>query len=189
MRPHLIEHAVVTFLKQSYNTPWCQVPSWRLCSGRFISKDCRLTLGLPGGLPRGQKQQRGYQTKAQIIKKQGAAFLHPTYENQPGNSAAQIFAGEQDGKGLPTDEQTFAVLGGGITGLAAAYYLTREIPTAKITIYEGSDQLGGWLRSKRVDVEQGTVLFETGPRTLRSNTPAGMVILEMVSVHGTVLLE
>lgn len=59
------------------------------------------------------------------------------------------------------------VLGGGITGLAAAYYLTRDNPNAKVTLYEASDRVGGWLSSKRVDVHDGSVLFEAGPRTLR----------------------
>lgn len=60
-----------------------------------------------------------------------------------------------------------AILGGGITGLASAYYLTKQIPHAKITVYEASDRLGGWLSSKRVPVKDGNVLFEAGPRTLR----------------------
>lgn len=60
-----------------------------------------------------------------------------------------------------------AILGGGITGLASAYYLTKELPRAKITVYEASDRLGGWLSSKRVPVKDGSVLFEAGPRTLR----------------------
>lgn len=60
-----------------------------------------------------------------------------------------------------------AILGGGITGLASAYYLTKELPKAKITIYEASDRLGGWLSSNRVPVKDGSVLFEAGPRTLR----------------------
>ena len=62
-----------------------------------------------------------------------------------------------------------AVLGGGITGLAAAYYLNKELPKAKITVYESSDRIGGWLSSKRVPVSDGDVLFEAGPRSLRPN--------------------
>lgn len=73
-----------------------------------------------------------------------------------------------------------AVLGGGITGLASAFYLTHELPNAKITLYEASDTLGGWLRTKHVDVEGGTILFEQGPRTLRPSTAAGVVTLSLV---------
>ncbi|KAK3669627.1 oxygen-dependent protoporphyrinogen oxidase [Recurvomyces mirabilis] len=60
-----------------------------------------------------------------------------------------------------------AILGGGITGLASAYYLARELPNSRITVYEASDRIGGWLSSKRVPVKDGTILFEAGPRTLR----------------------
>ncbi|KAK0262283.1 hypothetical protein B0A54_05230 [Friedmanniomyces endolithicus] len=68
-------------------------------------------------------------------------------------------------------EQTHnvAILGGGITGLASAYYFTKELPNVRVTIYEASDRIGGWLSSTRVPVKDGTVLFEAGPRTLRPN--------------------
>lgn len=67
-----------------------------------------------------------------------------------------------------------AVVGGGLTGLTTAYYLAKQLPsTAKITLYEGSDRLGGWIRTDRVPVDvdgvKGTVSFERGPRTLSSN--------------------
>ncbi|KAI7579543.1 hypothetical protein D0869_03398 [Hortaea werneckii] len=74
----------------------------------------------------------------------------------------------------PSGQDNIAVIGGGITGLASAYYLTKELPRAKITIYEASDRIGGWLSSKRVPVKDGTVLFEAGPRTLR---PSGNGVL------------
>lgn len=80
----------------------------------------------------------------------------------------------------PNTPRNIAILGGGITGLSAAHYLARELPTAKITIYDSSDRLGGWLQSKRVDVGNGNVLFESGPRTLRPNTIPGMTTAELV---------
>lgn len=70
----------------------------------------------------------------------------------------------------PPPSHDVAILGGGITGLACAYYLIRELPKAKITIYEASDRLGGWLSSTRVPVRDGSVLFEAGPRTLRPSS-------------------
>jgi hypothetical protein len=62
-----------------------------------------------------------------------------------------------------------AVVGGGITGLAAAYSLTKALPTAKITIFEAKRKLGGWLDSEMIPVDDGEVLFEWGPRTLRND--------------------
>lgn len=59
------------------------------------------------------------------------------------------------------------ILGGGITGLASAYFLLRQHPNASVTIYESKDVTGGWLQSKRVPVKDGTILFEGAARTLR----------------------
>lgn len=93
---------------------------------------------------------------------------------------AVAFAAAQNGQGGERPETRIAVLGGGITGLSTAHYLTKELPNAKITVYEGGDRLGGWLKSKYVDVGSGKVLFEQGPRTLRPNSPPGLVTLDMV---------
>lgn len=73
-----------------------------------------------------------------------------------------------------------AVLGGGITGLASAYFLTQRLPDAKITLFESTARLGGWLHSKQFDVGNGKVLFEQGPRNLRPNMPNGLVTLNLV---------
>ncbi|KIX04016.1 protoporphyrinogen oxidase [Rhinocladiella mackenziei CBS 650.93] len=62
--------------------------------------------------------------------------------------------------------QKVAVLGGGITGLAAALHLRWHVD-AEITVYEKSSRLGGWIDSEVVQVDDGKVLFEWGPRTLR----------------------
>ncbi|KAF4989718.1 hypothetical protein FGRMN_8933 [Fusarium graminum] len=66
-----------------------------------------------------------------------------------------------------------AVLGGGLTGLTTAYYLAKKLPsTTKITLYESSDRLGGWIRTDRVPIDlegkKGTVAFERGSRSLTS---------------------
>lgn len=74
----------------------------------------------------------------------------------------------------------FAILGGGVTGLSTAYYLLRYLPQAKITIYEAGQKLGGWLRSTKVDVGDGEIIFEQGPRTLRSSSANGHVTVQMV---------
>ncbi|KAI8346169.1 protoporphyrinogen oxidase [Blakeslea trispora] len=88
-----------------------------------------------------------------------------------------------------------AVLGGGISGLSAAYYLARLAPkTTKITLIEGKNRLGGWIKSRRVapgkytsqtelpptSTEKNSVLFEGGPRTLRPKGAGGTVMLEMI---------
>lgn len=40
-----------------------------------------------------------------------------------------------------------AVIGGGISGLTAAYQLSRELPAARVTIHEASDRVGGALET------------------------------------------
>ncbi|ELK16373.1 Protoporphyrinogen oxidase [Pteropus alecto] len=63
--------------------------------------------------------------------------------------------------------RTVVVLGGGISGLAASYYLSRAPCPPKVVLVEGSEHLGGWIRSLRGP--DGAV-FELGPRGIR---PAG----------------
>ena len=74
-----------------------------------------------------------------------------------------------------------AILGGGITGLATAHYLTEQIPEAKITIYESSERFGGWVHSEVVETDSGPVTFEAGPRSLRPEPPNGFLALSLVS--------
>lgn len=74
------------------------------------------------------------------------------------------------------------VLGGGISGLSAAFHLARKHPTVQITLVEKSTRFGGWLRSERVEVSdshgnRARVLLEAGPRTIRPNAKS---ILELV---------
>ncbi|OAA63960.1 protoporphyrinogen oxidase [Cordyceps fumosorosea ARSEF 2679] len=77
-----------------------------------------------------------------------------------------------------SDGKHVAVIGGGLTGLATAYFLAKRLPaSARIDLYEASDRLGGWIRTDRVRVDvggvRGVVPFERGPRTLstlRGNT-------------------
>jgi oxygen-dependent protoporphyrinogen oxidase len=55
-----------------------------------------------------------------------------------------------------------AVVGGGITGLTAAYRLSKLLPDAEIELFEGSDRLGGvlWtLRQEDLLVERGADSF------------------------------
>lgn len=75
-----------------------------------------------------------------------------------------------------------SVIGGGLSGLSSAFHLSRRFPSAKVTLFEQSPRLGGWVYSERVQVRDGQgneagVLLERGPRTLRPNSKA---VLELV---------
>lgn len=62
----------------------------------------------------------------------------------------------------------FLILGGGISGLSAAWFLRKKYPDAKITLLEKESRLGGWIRTSREDY-----FFEKGPRTFQaSRSPA-----------------
>ena len=73
-----------------------------------------------------------------------------------------------------------AILGGGVTGLTAAHYLTQQFPRTKITIFESQPRLGGWLNSQQVDTPNGKITFESGPRSLRVQGANGGLMLRLV---------
>ncbi|XP_001633012.2 protoporphyrinogen oxidase [Nematostella vectensis] len=76
----------------------------------------------------------------------------------------------------------FTVLGGGISGLSAAYYLAKHHSNpSDITVLEASGRFGGWMHSKRSS--EGAV-FEQGPRSLRPAGPPGWTTLDLVSELG-----
>lgn len=80
-----------------------------------------------------------------------------------------------------------AVLGGGISGLSAAYRLSQE-PNIQVTLYEKAPTPGGWLQSERVDVKKkknggaggGSVLFEWGARNLRVGSKSCQPTIDLV---------
>ncbi|KAF2114066.1 hypothetical protein BDV96DRAFT_495457 [Lophiotrema nucula] len=73
-----------------------------------------------------------------------------------------------------------AIIGGGITGLAACYYTAKRYPHANVTLFERSNRLGGLIDSRFVQLDNGgTTVCEMGPRTLRANAPHTNLSLEI----------
>ncbi|KAG5870504.1 hypothetical protein JTB14_006836 [Gonioctena quinquepunctata] len=68
------------------------------------------------------------------------------------------------------------ILGGGLSGLSAAYYLLRNVPHHPITLIESSHRLGGWVKSNY----SNNILFEEGPRTIRPHGLAAPNTLELI---------
>ena len=93
--------------------------------------------------------------------------------------AARCFSGNANDR-----PKSIAILGGGITGLTAAYDLSRSHPSIPVTLYESAARVGGWVSSVEVPVERGTVVFESGPRTLRPHTVNGMLTLQLAKTLG-----
>ncbi|KAL6711707.1 oxygen-dependent protoporphyrinogen oxidase [Coniothyrium glycines] len=76
--------------------------------------------------------------------------------------------------------ERIAILGGGIAGLASAYFTSKEFPNSEITLFESGKETGGWIKSRRVELPDGkNVLFELGPRTLRNATPTASLVQDL----------
>jgi len=68
-----------------------------------------------------------------------------------------------------------AVIGGGVTGLSAAFYLEKFAPPdTEITLFERRERLGGVISSPREDHFR----FEEGPDSFLSYKPAGLALVE-----------
>lgn len=69
-----------------------------------------------------------------------------------------------------------AILGAGITGLAAAYFIQKRFGNnVTCTVFEASDRSGGWIKS----IEHNGAIFELGPRTLRSSKELDALVEEL----------
>ncbi|XP_063583069.1 protoporphyrinogen oxidase isoform X6 [Pongo abelii] len=77
--------------------------------------------------------------------------------------------------------RTVVVLGGGISGLAASYHLSRAPCPPKVVLVESSERLGGWIRSVR---GPNGAIFELGPRGIRPAGALGAQTLLLVSELG-----
>ena len=65
------------------------------------------------------------------------------------------------------------ILGGGISGLSAAWGLRTQYPAAKITLIEKQNRLGGFIETSR----EGGFLFEKGPRTFEYSRSSHLLSL------------
>lgn len=64
------------------------------------------------------------------------------------------------------------IAGGGISGLAARYYLSKKYPDAEIVLFEKSDRLGGCIESS-----SSPFFFERGPRTFKASRAEALLNL------------
>ncbi|KAH3662472.1 hypothetical protein OGAPHI_005724 [Ogataea philodendri] len=80
-----------------------------------------------------------------------------------------------------------AVIGGGISGLTYAYFLGKLRPDLQIQLYEKSDRLGGYIRSKKLftteydsRASQDYTILEKGPRTVRGGSSGIILLLDLL---------
>jgi len=81
------------------------------------------------------------------------------------------------------------IVGGGIAGLSAAYYATKKLPSAQITLLESSDRWGGKITTDRVAFDQGQFIIEGGPDTFLATKPYATALCRELGLtdrlHGT----
>src|SRR5512147_1514162 len=79
-----------------------------------------------------------------------------------------------------------AIIGGGITGLSAAFYLEKERAAGKkleYRLFEASSRLGGSLYSERVD----GCLVEAGPDSFLSEKPWAAMLCKELGIDGDLI--
>lgn len=81
------------------------------------------------------------------------------------------------------------IIGGGIAGLSAAYYVTKKIPNAQITLIESSNHWGGKITTDRATFDDGQFIIEGGPDTFLATKPYAVNLCKELGLgdrlHGT----
>ncbi len=81
------------------------------------------------------------------------------------------------------------IVGGGISGLAAAYYASKNLPDARVTLIEAGKQWGGKIATERVSLDEGQFIIEGGPDTFLATKPWGVALCKELGLgerlHGT----
>ncbi|MGF1614707.1 MAG: protoporphyrinogen oxidase [Gammaproteobacteria bacterium] len=75
------------------------------------------------------------------------------------------------------------IVGGGISGLATAYYLLQRCPDCEVTVLEQEPCLGGTMRTEQKD----GYLFELGANGFLSNRPDTLELVEAVGAEDLLL--
>ncbi len=84
---------------------------------------------------------------------------------------------------VKTETIMLGILGGGISGLSSAVYLSRAFPGQKIILLNvpyPHGSWGGWIGT----IHRPSHFFELGPRTLRPSRAQGAVTLDLVHSLG-----
>jgi protoporphyrinogen/coproporphyrinogen III oxidase len=81
------------------------------------------------------------------------------------------------------------IAGGGIAGLAAAYYAAGKLSEARITLIESSARWGGKITTDRVPLKGGQFIIEGGPDTFLATKPYATSLCKELGLgerlHGT----
>ena len=80
-----------------------------------------------------------------------------------------------------TDQYDVVIIGGGISGLSAAYFLERHHPNLSALLIEASPRLGGWVQTITLPSGQQ---YEAGPRSLRLRGEYALATVDLITSLG-----
>lgn len=113
--------------------------------------------------------------------------------------------------GVECPKATLAIVGGGLSGLSSAFYFLRALSPelrkcTRVVIFEREERTGGWCKSININEDRDgaqsgaqevgevsgkraprELVFETGPRSIRSVGLQGWLTVELVSSSRTTL--
>jgi oxygen-dependent protoporphyrinogen oxidase len=82
-----------------------------------------------------------------------------------------------------------AVIGGGLSGLAAAFYLKHDSPDVEITVYEASGRLGGVIGTERIESsDHGCFVIDHGADMFATEPPAAIELCRDLGVEDQLIL-
>src|SRR5690242_5980064 len=81
------------------------------------------------------------------------------------------------------ERRRIAVVGGGIAGLSAAWFLREADPDAEITVFEGSPRVGGKLAVGEV----GGIAVDLGAEAILNRRPEGVDLARTVGLADEVV--
>lgn len=94
-------------------------------------------------------------TRKSIFKNNFSSFIQPN---------KKLILEKLSGNSLSSNK-LITILGGGISGLSAAYFLKDSLPKDyQILLIEKKDTFGGWIQTQTIN----NFLFELGPRSIRT---------------------
>lgn len=82
-----------------------------------------------------------------------------------------------------SDPKRIAIIGGGVSGLAAAYRLRELQPDAEVTLFESANRLGGVIRTEEIDGFR----LEYGPDSLLTQVPWGLELCRRIGLANDII--
>jgi oxygen-dependent protoporphyrinogen oxidase len=84
---------------------------------------------------------------------------------------------------MPSFAQRIAVIGGGVSGLAAAHRLTQLLPTADVRVFEAAPRLGGPLFT----IEQDGAILEQGADSFLTKDPLPLELCRELGLESEII--